>query len=236
MAGSTTNLDLISVSQSQKEVTANALFDAGSPATTFGRRASTSSALTWGYYGGVMMIGGLATTIANGTLALSASSTNYIEVDPAGTVSSNTTSFTGGSTPLYEVVTGPSTVTSWTDKRTFIYTLNNQPFDVAAYYPGTLPTSAIVLMIPMARSVTFPAGLTNSVGKSQVAAAAQTDFDIQKNGVSFGTMRFAAAATDATFIAASSASFAPGDVIKVVAPVLADTTLAGVHLTLAGTR
>lgn len=117
MANSTTNLDTISASQAQKEVTANALHDAGSPATLFGRRASTSAGLTWGYYGGRILVDGVLTTIANGTVALTASATNYVEATRAGVVSKNTSGFTAGSIPLYTVVAGSSTVTSYTDER-----------------------------------------------------------------------------------------------------------------------
>jgi len=122
MAGSTTNLDLIAQSQSSKEVTANALFDAGSPATLFGRRASLCSGLNWFYYGGVMLVDGVLTTISNNAaaLALTASATNYIEATRAGVVSKNTVGFTGGSIPLYTVVTGASTVTSYTDHRAWV--------------------------------------------------------------------------------------------------------------------
>lgn len=117
MASSTTNLDTLSSSQAQKEVTANALFDAGSPATLFGRRASTTSGLTWGYYGGIMLVDGVLTSISNGTVALTASTTNYIESRRAGVVSKNTTGFTAGRIPLYTIVTGASSVTSYTDHR-----------------------------------------------------------------------------------------------------------------------
>jgi hypothetical protein len=117
MADSATNLDTINSAQSQKEVTANAAFDAGSPATLFGRRASTTSGLTWGYYGGKLWIDGVLTTIANGTVALTASATNYIERTRAGVVSKNTTGFTAGQIPLYEAVTNSTTVSSYTDRR-----------------------------------------------------------------------------------------------------------------------
>jgi len=122
MSGSTTNLDLIAQSQASKEVTANALFDAGSPATLFGRRASLCSGLNWFYYGGMMLVDGVLTTIANNAaaLALTASATNYVEVTRAGVVSKNTTGFTPGSIPLYTVVTGASTVTSYTDQRAWV--------------------------------------------------------------------------------------------------------------------
>ena len=112
----------IAQSQSSKEITANALFDAGSPATLFGRRASLCSGLNWFYYGGVMMVDGVLTTISNNAaaLALTASATNYIEATRAGVVSKNTVGFTGGSIPLYTVVTGATTVTSYTDHRAWV--------------------------------------------------------------------------------------------------------------------
>ena len=117
MADSTTNLDTISSSQASKEVTANAMFDALSPASLFGRRASTTSALTWGFYGGKLSVDGVITAIANGTVGPTGSTTNYVEATRAGVVSANTTGFTAGRIPLYTVVTGASTVTSYTDQR-----------------------------------------------------------------------------------------------------------------------
>ena len=122
MSNSTTLLDLIAQSQAGKEVTANSLFDAGSPAMLFGRRASLCSGLNWYYYGGSMVVDGVLTAIANNAaaLALSASATNYVEATRAGVVSKNTTGFTAGSIPLYTVVTGASTVTSYTDNRAWV--------------------------------------------------------------------------------------------------------------------
>jgi len=432
MANSSTNLDLISASQSNKEVTANALLDAASPAMLYGRRAVSSAGLTFGYYGGTVSTGGTPTQIANGTVTLTASATNYVEADPgAGSVSVNQTGFTTGRTPLYTVVTGVSAVTSYTDLRVlggggsapvesvngqtgdvvldagdvgaeptgtaasavsahvadsdphaqyqkesekgaangyaslggdgklpvtqlpnlavidFLGTASNQaamlalsgekgdwcarsdnskvyvitgsdptqvsswtalsyptgtggtvtsvgltapsalfdvsgspvtgagtlavtlktqikntflagpatgaddvptmrtlvqadlpaqPFDLTAFYPGVPSASALVTRVPVARAVSFAAALAGSVGRARVAATAQTDFDVQKNGTSVGTIRFAAAATSATFISASGFTCASGDIISVVAPSTADTTLADIGFVLAGTR
>lgn len=122
MSNSTITYDPIVQSQARKEVTANAFFDALSPASFFGRRASTSSGLTWGYYGGTMLVDGALTQLANGTLALSASATNYVEINRSGTISKNTTGYTPGSIPLYTIVTGASTVTSYTDHRAWVQT------------------------------------------------------------------------------------------------------------------
>ncbi|MBK8746132.1 hypothetical protein [Propionivibrio sp.] len=117
MSNSTITFDYISQSQANKEKTANAYFDAASPATLFGRRESTTSGLTWGYYGGTVLIDGSQTQIANGTLALTASATNYVEATRAGVVSANTSGFTAGRWPLYSIVAGASSVTSYSDYR-----------------------------------------------------------------------------------------------------------------------
>jgi hypothetical protein len=114
MSNSTTLLDTILANSANKEALANALFDAASPAMLFGRHASACSGLTWGYYGGQFG----SNAIANGTLALTASATNYVQANPStGAVTSNTSGFTTGYTQLYTIVTGATTVTSYTDLR-----------------------------------------------------------------------------------------------------------------------
>lgn len=117
MADLITNIPQILQSQSSKEVTANALFDAASPATIFGRNAETCTALTWGYLGGKFSISGTPTAIANGTVALSASATNYVRVANAtGVVDKVTSAPSGwpgpvtGYTALYELVTDTTAV------------------------------------------------------------------------------------------------------------------------------
>lgn len=118
MANSTTNIDTIVSSQYGKEITANDYFDAASPATLYGRRASTCGGTTWGYYGGNALVNGVVTQIANGTISLPVSATSYIEANPmTGAVTANSTAFTAGRIPLYSVVVGASTVTGWTDYR-----------------------------------------------------------------------------------------------------------------------
>jgi len=111
-----------------------------------------------------------------------------------------------------------------------------QSYDLGGGCTGA-PTASLVLMrYPFPRAASFPAGLTNSKGVAATAATAQTDFNLLKNGVSFGSMRFAAAGTVATFIAASATSFAVGDVLTVTAPGTPDASLANIGFTLAGTR
>jgi len=120
MSSSTSNLDLVLQAQSGKEATANELWNSMSVGALFGRRNSTSTLLTWGYYGGPMVVDGVLTVIANGTVALSASATNYVESTRAGVVSKNTTAFTPGQVPLYTVVTNATAVTSYADYRAWV--------------------------------------------------------------------------------------------------------------------
>jgi hypothetical protein len=118
MSNSTTLLDLISSSQASKEVTANALFDAASPATLYGRRASTTANLVWGFYGGMLNIDGTLTAVADGIANLTNAATNYVEAVPTtGNVSVNTSNFTSANIPLYSIVTSGNLVSSYTDYR-----------------------------------------------------------------------------------------------------------------------
>lgn len=144
MANSTSNIDNISQSQASKEVTANAFFDAASPATTYGRRASACSGLTWGYYGGnVTVAAGTLSQIANGTLTLTASTTNYVvALKSSGAVSTSTATTNWNNTAdywrIYSVITGAATVTSYTDARQ------------TALFSGVFLPSATVATLPSA--------------------------------------------------------------------------------------
>lgn len=77
--------------------------------------------------------------------------------------------------------------------------------------------------------------LAGSHASPEAAAAARTDFDIQVDGVSSATMRLAAAAPGATFIAASETVLEPGQALSMVGPSTPDATLAGIGFTPAGT-
>lgn len=122
MADSNNPLDQIEVGQAQPAVTANELFDAMSPAALFGRRAITTSGLTWGYYGGRYQ--GLQ--IDHGTTVLPASqaSVYIVAAKLDGVVSDSTTSTNWDDTENYErlyiATTGSATITAWQDFREWI--------------------------------------------------------------------------------------------------------------------
>ena len=110
-----TTLQTINASASP-EVQINENTIALSPAGLFGRKATTTAGLTWGYYGGIFP--GTFSVIADGVLTLTNTATNYIECDNAGTLFQNTSAFTAGRNRLYSVVCAGSVQTSYTDYRT----------------------------------------------------------------------------------------------------------------------
>lgn len=97
---------------------------------------------------------------------------------------------------------------------------------------GQPAASQVILRYLAPRSLILPPDLAGSRGAAGVGATAPADFDLRRNGSSIGTMRFAAGATVASFIAAAPATFAPGDVLTVVAPAAPDATLADLAITL----
>lgn len=116
MSDSSTLFDTLSSNQSGKEIRINELLDSMSPSALGGRRASTTTGLTWGFYGGDITINGVPTAIANGTVTLTASVTNYIELTQAGVVVKATTR-TAGNVPLYSVIATAGGVSSYSDER-----------------------------------------------------------------------------------------------------------------------
>jgi hypothetical protein len=117
MSDSTSLLTQLTTAQAGKEATVNELNNAFSPSAWFARRQS-SSGLNWDYFGlGRWYINATATTKANTTLALTASSTRYVAADRALAVTDNATAFPPEKLALYKIVTGSATVTSYEDHR-----------------------------------------------------------------------------------------------------------------------
>ena len=125
----TTNFGITKLDNStnQPEVLVNAALDRldvevfSNPSKFLSQRHSTTTGLVFGYWGGTYNWAGAFTTVTAGTVTLTASTTNYIEWTPGGAVSFNTTGFTANRLPMYEVVTGVSTMTTVTDRRDFFF-------------------------------------------------------------------------------------------------------------------
>jgi hypothetical protein len=143
----------------------------------------------------------------------------------------NTTSapftFTGGLTvgPGNLLLTGGATISG------------GVPYDIGGMSVGEPEASAIILNYVSTRTITMQDDFAGSFAEAQVAATALTTFDIQRNGLSIGSLAFAALATSGTFTTTGGGTetFVPGDVLTVVAPVTPDATLADIALTFFGT-
>ncbi len=152
--------DLIS-GQLQPEVPINgdwAILDGVlSPAAAFGWNQNTTIGLTFGYYGGVIFEDAAPVTVAAGTIALTASATNYVQRTNQGMVSVNQTGFTPGYVPMAAVVTNTGSITQVTDSR---------PADRA-------PGGRLVM------NVGAPTGLTIATATTGGTLAASTTFTYQ---------------------------------------------------------
>lgn len=110
------------------------------------------------------------------------------------------------------------------------------PYDIAIFVPDKPGDGETIYARRLTRAVTFPAGLTDSKGGSEIAATSSFTVSIRKNGTQFGTGTIGASGTTMSFSAASETVFAAGDKLTVIAPSPQDATLSGLDMTLAGTR
>ena len=86
--------------------------------------------------------------------------------------------------------------------------------------------------IPAGGSVTTLGVACTSEATLSTAATASTTFSIDDNGTSFGTIAFAASGTSGTFTISSAKVFSIGNVITFVGPSTADSTAAGLAVSL----
>lgn len=110
-------LNSISQQQAYRVTAINENFEAVSRAGLFGIRRAQSVGLLFAYYGGYLLVDGVMTLIADGTVILTTSATNYIERTRAGVVTKNTTAFTAGLIPVATCVTSATGITTYTDYR-----------------------------------------------------------------------------------------------------------------------
>ncbi|KVR04717.1 hypothetical protein WK09_28965 [Burkholderia ubonensis] len=142
----------------------------------------TTSGLTWGYYGGNFVDNtGTSHAIANGTLTLTASATNYIYANATtGAVSVNTTGFPAGSVPLYSVVTNASQASSYLDYRSYQPSATGGGTGTVTSVGLTMPSQFTVSNSPVTGSGTLTAAWNNQsaaqvlAGPASGAAAAPT--------------------------------------------------------------
>lgn len=121
----------------------------------------THSGINFAYRSGIYRDGTAVTKISAGTIALTDNATNYVEIDvAAGTVTANTTGFSEGNIPLYEVVTVSGEITTVTDRRAFVQTGAGGSGDGGGAYAETIGDGS---------ATTF--NVTHNLGTTDVAVA-----------------------------------------------------------------
>lgn len=238
----TPNLDIdhIAASQAQKEVTANAAFDALDSAMcglTSIAIANVDTVLTDAQMLGCayMKFTGTLTAIRaitipghNKTLIVENSTTGGYSITINTSGGSAVTLVNAAKKILYCDTTTFSTVAEAASTAA-------NPYDLGGSYIGKPAASAVLLRFPMTRAVRFPTSLAASQGIAGTAALASTTFVVAKNGTGFGTMVFGVSGTVATFTGTQT-DFAAGDIFTLTAPGTADDNLSDIGFAFAGTR
>lgn len=109
-----------------------------------------------------------------------------------------------------------------------------QPVTIGAAVSGR-PSGGQVILIPVTRALTLPAGAAGSQASAGVAAAEETGIAITRNGTGIGTVRFAAAGMTGSFVGVAETAFGPGDRLGLAFPASADAGLANIGIALAFT-
>lgn len=164
------------------------------------------------------------TTAVNNALATKQDSLGFTPYDAANPNSYQTAAqVTAAITAAVPApTTSTASITTWT----------GTPYDLGIAIYGIPANSEVVYRFMTTRTLTIPANFTGSLAKAGIASTASSVLVIQKNGVQFGTVTFAAAGVTGTFSTQASVSFVAGDKISVVAPASADITLADIDITI----
>lgn len=234
-------IEHIAANQAQKEVTANAAFDALDKAlcqvnsiTILDVDTTLTDAQMLGAlsmkFTGTLTVGRTITIPAKAKLLMVENNTTGGFTVSVKTPSGTAVSFAVGDRKLL-----------YCDGATFqivaeTYTGVSIPYDIGGTLGGIPTGGSIILRYPLPRAVRFPTGLPNSQGVAGTASGATATFSVRKNGTQFATMQFAAGISTATFTAATATDFAAGDVLTIIAPSPADSTLSDIGFSLAAIR
>jgi len=112
-----------------------------------------------------------------------------------------------------------------------------QPHVICAYQPTQSPAGATIILYTFTHGVVFPDNFVGSWGSVEVNPVATYTCDIQRNGVSIGSMSVSTTGSVSyTTTGATTESFVTGDKLQIIAPVSVDANMAGLSITLVGTR
>lgn len=114
-------------------------------------------------------------------------------------------------------------------------TVNN--YDIAVHIDGIPSSNQEVLRLVAVRDILFQDNFANSQATANIAATAETTFTIKVDGVSVGTIVFAASGTSGTFSTSGGELLvSTGEVLSIENQATPDATLSDISFTLFGTR
>lgn len=111
--------------------------------------------------------------------------------------------------------------------------LTSQSYDILTYIEGKPASGSTSLFMIAPRSFQISTTVGSAFSRSEIASTGAASFDVRKNGISFGTISFAAAATTAV-VSLTTTSFVAGDNLTIIAPSPQDSTLANISISLPG--
>lgn len=115
------------------------------------------------------------------------------------------------------------------------------PSTISIYYPDAPTDGGTLARILPTFPIIIPAGATSSRASAATAATAETVLTIERSSggggfTPIGTITFAAAGTAGTFDFDDEVTLDTDDVLRIVNQATADDTLAGISISLHGTR
>ena len=110
------------------------------------------------------------------------------------------------------------------------------PFILSVYIPQVAIDNELILSYVFDRTVRFTSALPGSQAYANTVPGGDDQWLIRKNGSNIGTVNFTGSSSTVTFTFSSTQTFVAGDRLELVADYPSDDTLAGVTLTLRGTR
>lgn len=102
-----------------------------------------------------------------------------------------------------------------------------------AFIPGTIPApSQILNRLIVTSDFTIPANSGLILSEAFIAPTNATGLSVRRNGITFGTIDFAAESTTGVFSSSAPEVFTSGDIIEIQAAALVDPTFADISITI----
>lgn len=108
-------------------------------------------------------------------------------------------------------------------------------YDIGGSFENVPVGSEVILRFPLPRDISFADNMENSRIVAGIPATAESIISFRKNNAEFATATFSAGGTEGIMLG-SLTDFIAGDILTIVCPSVADSTLGNLGWCLAGTR